>query len=123
MNSEAALPRRFSPDSSLTARSDMPTNTSGRPNWLGEDHPRRMPSSAASSEANVLTLDEMCDWYIGCVLTHCGGNKETTARVLGIGRTSLYRYLKKLECEKPESAIRNRLQDQVGGHPRGPVGT
>jgi transcriptional regulator of acetoin/glycerol metabolism len=42
-------------------------------------------------------LDEMCDWYIQCTLQCFGGNREATARALGIGRTTLYRYLKKLQ--------------------------
>jgi DNA-binding NtrC family response regulator len=31
------------------------------------------------------------------MLNRCGGNREATAQFLGIGRTSLYRYLKKLD--------------------------
>ena len=45
----------------------------------------------------MLTLDEVCESYIRWMLNRCGGNRETTALFLGIGRTTLYRYLKKLD--------------------------
>ena len=101
MDTASVLSTRFPSNSNLTtARPEIPSNTLGRPNGLPQDHIRGTPSSA--SEVKLLTLDEMCDWYIRCVLIQCEGNKEATARVLGIGRTSLYRYLKKLKCEEEE---------------------
>lgn len=42
--------------------------------------------------AKLPTLDDICDAYIQQVLNACGGNRQRTAQILGIGRTSLYRY-------------------------------
>ena len=86
------------PNSNPTAKSHTVSNAGGRPNWLRQDHPCPTPPSSDCA-AKVLTLDEMCDWYIIWMLNRCGGNREATARVLGIGRTSLYRYLKMFERE------------------------
>jgi DNA-binding NtrC family response regulator len=72
--------------------------------WLSQDRSRRMTHGADSTTVKFLTLDEVCDRYIRCTLNRCGGNREATARALGIGRTSLYRYLKKLDREKREGA-------------------
>lgn len=47
------------------------------------DDPRRQP----------LSLHEVCMEHIRRVLAFCNGNRSKAARVLGIGRTSLYRYL------------------------------
>lgn len=110
MNATVALPTRLPPNSDLTAKSDTPSNTRGNPDWHRQDHPFRMPSSADSSAVKFPTLDEVCEMYIRRMLDLCGGDRQATARVLGIGRTSLYRYLKTLDREKPESATRNRLQ-------------
>jgi DNA-binding NtrC family response regulator len=112
MNTPAALSTCFPPNSNLTAKSAPPSNTRGNPDSLRQDHPFRMPISADSSVVKFPTLDEVCDMYIRRMLDLCGGHREATARVLGIGRTSLYRYLRKLDREKRETATRNRLQDQ-----------
>jgi predicted DNA-binding transcriptional regulator AlpA len=42
--------------------------------------------------------------HIHRVLDMCQGNRLRAAQVLGIGRTSLYRYLKDDEKEKPKPA-------------------
>ncbi len=42
-----------------------------------------------------LALDELCKVHIQRVLEMCQGNRLRTAQILGIGRTSLYRYLKR----------------------------
>lgn len=44
--------------------------------------------------AHLPKLDEICDIYILKVLDLCNGNRIRTAGILGIGRTSLYRYLR-----------------------------
>lgn len=44
--------------------------------------------------AHLPKLDEICNIYISQVLDLCNGNRIRTARILGIGRTSLYRYLR-----------------------------
>ena len=45
--------------------------------------------------ADPLSMDEVRLAHIQRVLDHCGGNRVRAARLLGIGRTSLYRYLKR----------------------------
>lgn len=40
-----------------------------------------------------ITLEELQDQYIQRILGLCKGNRKQTAKVLGIGRTTLYRYL------------------------------
>ncbi len=99
MNTPAAPPTHFPTKSVLIVKYEIPSNTKGGPDWLGEDHPRWMPPSANSTAFKFLTLDEVCDWYIRCTLQCFGGNRDATAQVLGIGRTTLYRYLKKLNRE------------------------
>ena len=42
-----------------------------------------------------LALDELRKVHIQRVLEMCQGNRLRTAQILGIGRTSLYRYLKR----------------------------
>lgn len=42
---------------------------------------------------DLLTLAEVCDAYVHHVLAVCNGNKLKTASKLGIGRTSLWRYI------------------------------
>jgi DNA-binding NtrC family response regulator len=59
---------------------------------------------------NFLTLDEMCDRYILFAFNRCGRKYEAAARALGIGRTSLYRYMKNLAFED-ESAYIGHLED------------
>jgi DNA-binding NtrC family response regulator len=62
-----------------------------------------MPPSDDSTGSQVMTLDEVRDGYILWMLNRCGGNRVATARLLGIGRTTLYRYLKKADCEKRDN--------------------
>ena len=51
-----------------------------------------------------LSLDEMRKVHIQRILDMCQGNRLRAAQVLGIGRTSLYRYLKEDAAEKPAAA-------------------
>lgn len=99
MNEITALQAHPLPTSNLTAKSDTPSTTTASHIQFHQDHPRRMAPNVDSTEVKYFTLAEMRDRYILCILDHCGGNREATARVLGIGRTSLYRYLKKLDCK------------------------
>ena len=46
-----------------------------------------------TSGDDLLTMAEVCDAYIQHVLAVCKGNKLKAASALGIGRTSLYRYI------------------------------
>jgi DNA-binding NtrC family response regulator len=99
MNEITALQAHPLPTPNLTAKSDTPSKTTARPHRFRQDHPRRTPPSPDWTAVKVLTLDEVCDSYIRWMLNRCGGNREATAQFLGIGRTSLYRYLKKLDCK------------------------
>ena len=56
--------------------------------------PKRRPGAAAAQWA-PLPLDEVRSDHIQRVLDMCHGNRVRTAQVLGIGRTSLYRFLKR----------------------------
>jgi DNA-binding NtrC family response regulator len=49
----------------------------------------------ASQAWRPVPLDEIRKEHIRRVLEMCGGNRVRTAQMLGIGRTSLYRYLKR----------------------------
>jgi DNA-binding protein Fis len=51
-----------------------------------------------------LSLGEVRKIHIQRVLNICQGNRLRAAQVLGIGRTSLYRYLKSDAEEKPKAA-------------------
>jgi transcriptional regulator with PAS, ATPase and Fis domain len=55
------------------------------------------PSSAIreESQSGPLLLDEIRRVHIARVLDLCQGNRLRAAQALGIGRTSLYRYLKR----------------------------
>lgn len=101
MNRTTAPPAQLLPSSSLTAEFDTPSKTTARSNRCRQDCPPRMLPSEDWSE--FLTLDEMCDRYIRWMLDRCGGNRVAAAQFLGIGRTTLYRYLKKADCEKRDN--------------------
>jgi ActR/RegA family two-component response regulator len=51
-----------------------------------------------------LPLDEMRRIHIKRVLDMCGGNRVRASQILGIGRTSLYRFLKREPSPKGKSA-------------------
>jgi DNA-binding protein Fis len=42
-----------------------------------------------------VTLEEVRRVHIQRVMQYCGGQPSRAAKILGIGRTSLYRYLKR----------------------------
>jgi len=68
-----------------------------------EDLPEslRRPENAAPAESGwrPLTLDEVRREHIERVLQSCQGNRLRAAQTLGIGRTSLYRFLKRRAAE------------------------
>jgi len=62
---------------------------------LPEHLQRRNPESAEGDDWRSLSLAELRKMHIQRVLDICKGNRLRAAQVLGIGRTSLYRYLKR----------------------------
>jgi transcriptional regulator with PAS, ATPase and Fis domain len=71
---------------------------------LPEGLQHRGPRTAEGDEWRPLSLGEMRKIHIQRVLNICQGNRLRAAQVLGIGRTSLYRYLKSDAEEKPKAA-------------------
>ena len=71
---------------------------------LPERIQRRGPRPLEGEEWRPLSLDDVRKVHIQRVLTMCQGNRMRAAQILGIGRTSLYRYLKRdeQECRSPE---------------------
>ena len=81
-----------------------------------------LPSSVASSlsddsllesaERWPMTLREFQYLYIQRVFEMCEGNKKRAAKILGIGRISLYRYLTRKGIHRPkyEHAYKNRAR-------------
>src|ERR1700676_1303739 len=67
--------------------------------------PEYIPAQRASAEDSwrPLPLEEIRRQHIRRVLDACDGNRVRTAQLLGIGRTSLYRFLKRSE-KKPAGA-------------------
>jgi len=57
--------------------------------------PHRRGSASSGAEWRPLPLDEVRGAHIQRVLEMCNGNRVRAAQVLGIGRTSLYRFLKR----------------------------
>ena len=70
------------------------------------EHVQRPPRRASSANGNwsPLPLDEVRSVHIQRVLEMCHGNRVRTAQVLGIGRTSLYRFLKRSDKQKASVA-------------------
>jgi transcriptional regulator with PAS, ATPase and Fis domain len=58
-------------------------------------NPRRSVSSTAEENWRPLPLDEVRGAHIQRVLEMCNGNRVRASQILGIGRTSLYRFLKR----------------------------
>jgi len=65
--------------------------------------PRRR-AAAAGSGWSPLPLDEVRSDHIQRVLDMCHGNRVRTAQILGIGRTSLYRFLKRTPKQAAKGA-------------------
>lgn len=70
---------------------------------LPEGLQQRTPRMSDGDEWRPLSLEEMRKIHIQRVLEMCQGNRLRAAQVLGIGRTSLYRYLKSGANEKNTS--------------------
>ncbi len=70
------------------------------------EHLQRPRQHAAGVEAawRPLPLEEVRRLHIQRVLEMCGGNRVRASEILGIGRTSLYRFLKREAQRKGQSA-------------------
>jgi DNA-binding NtrC family response regulator len=62
---------------------------------LPEHLQHRNPRLSNDEDWHPLSLDEVRKQHIQKVLQMCNGNRLRAAQILGIGRTSLYRYLKR----------------------------
>jgi transcriptional regulator of acetoin/glycerol metabolism len=62
---------------------------------LPEHLQHRGQGTAHGDDWRPLSLDEVRKLHIQRVLDMCQGNRLRDAQILGIGRTSLYRYLKR----------------------------
>src|SRR5438552_5814263 len=71
---------------------------------LPEQLQRRGGGTSGGEEWRPLSLDEVCAQHIQRVLEVCKGNRLRAAQILGIGRTSLYRYLKRDGMENKPGA-------------------
>jgi len=71
---------------------------------LPEQLHHRTPRLPGDEEWQPLSLDEVRKVHIQKVLQMCNGNRLRAAQILGIGRTSLYRYLKRDGFEVPPRA-------------------
>lgn len=69
-----------------------------------KDLPAYIKSKEASEDIGkkrqLLTLDEIEKTYISKTIQDCGGNIAAAAKVLGIGRTTMYRKMKKYGIEE-----------------------
>jgi transcriptional regulator of acetoin/glycerol metabolism len=68
---------------------------------LPELFQHRDPHSREGEDWKPLSLDEVRKAHIQRVLEMCQGNRLKAAQILGIGRTSLYRYLKRDGYDTP----------------------
>jgi DNA-binding NtrC family response regulator len=66
----------------------------------------RRHASSAATEWSPLPLDEVRSVHTQRVLEMCNGNRVRTAQVLGIGRTSQYRFLKR--SDRPTKSVAAR---------------
>src|ERR1700721_4115800 len=81
--------------SAQDGNSDKPSNTTDIPYCLRQDIAHRSSSSADWNSVKLPTLAEANDMYIRFVLDHCGGNRDATARLLGIGHAALGQHLRR----------------------------
>jgi transcriptional regulator of acetoin/glycerol metabolism len=63
-----------------------------------------------------LSLDEACAQHIQRALEVCKGNRLRAAQIPGIGRTSLYRYLKRDGTEQKTGARESHKRPHPSVH-------
>lgn len=59
------------------------------------DLKKHSPYPIREKKRRPVSLDEIRRVHIQRVLQHCDGNRSRAAKLLGIGRTSLFRYLRR----------------------------
>ena len=62
--------------------------------WNPNPNRRQLPNSTGSLELIGKPLAEIEQWAVEQTLRLTGGNREETARILGIGARTLYRKIK-----------------------------
>ncbi len=62
-------------------------------------------------DVNLPSLDDVCNAYIQQVLEVSAGNHTQAAQILGIGRTSLYRHLKRRKTADAKTRLRIALHE------------
>jgi len=72
---------------------------------LPEDLRKPEPAGAAAQSWRPIPLEDVRRDHIERVLDLCSGNRVRAAQMLGIGRTSLYRYLKREGRVRPATGI------------------
>lgn len=71
---------------------------------LPEHLQHRTPRLPGDDQWQLLSLDDVRKVHVQKVLQMCNGNRHRAAQILGIGRTSLYCYLKRDGCDtRPHS--------------------
>ncbi len=83
---------------------------------LPEQLQRRGTGMSGKEDWRPLSLDEVCAQHIQRVLEVCKGNRLRAAQILGIGRTSLYRYLKRDAAEHKTGAHEYQKRPQPSAH-------
>jgi len=83
---------------------------------LPEQLQRRGTSMGGDEDWRPLSLDEVCAHHIQRVLEVCKGNRLRAAQILGIGRTSLYRYLKRDGTELKTGAHESQKRPHPSVH-------
>src|SRR6202140_4399049 len=85
---------------SLAARSNPKEHR-----FWARSSPEGITAQRASAEGSLqpLPLEEIRRQHIRRVLDACEGNRVRTAQLLGIGRTSLYRFLKRADKKSANS--------------------
>jgi transcriptional regulator with PAS, ATPase and Fis domain len=73
----------------------------------------RRHASSAATVWSPLPLDEVRSVHIQRVLEMCNGNRVRTQQVLGIGRFSWYRFLKRSDQPTKSVAVRGRPDDST----------
>lgn len=78
---------------------------------------RALGRRSEPEEEQTLPLEEVESRHIRTVLRRCKGNRAEAARVLGIGRNTLWRKLKKMSDVEPEPAGEEAPSEETEAEP------